>query len=103
MIFFLATHKTRTNFIEMPLPSHDSKQLDVLAYFNQLCSKLFPDSKIASKFACKHTKCTQIIKRAIAPSLEDKVVQMCKKQPFSILCDESNDSDWCREMFCHFG
>jgi len=68
MKFFLATHKTRTNFIEMPLPSHDSKQLDVLAYFNQLCSKLFPDSKIASKFACKCTKCTQIIKRAIAQS-----------------------------------
>ena len=63
----------------------------VADHFTQLCSKLFPDSKIASKFACKCTKCTQIIKRAIAPSLEDKVVQMCKKQPFSILCNESND------------
>ena len=61
--------------------------------FTQLHSKLFPDSKIASKFACKRTKCTQIIKRAIAPSLEDKVVQMCQIQPFSILCDESNDSN----------
>ena len=63
----------------------------VADHFTQLCSQRFPDSKIASKFACKHTKCTQIIKRAIAPSLEDKVVQMCTKQPFSNLCDESDD------------
>ena len=63
----------------------------VADHFTQLCSQRFPDSKIASKFACKRTKCTQIIKRAIAPSLEDKVVQMCTKQPFSNLCDESDD------------
>ena len=49
----------------------------VADHFTQLCSTFFPDSKIASKFACKCTKCTQIIKRAIAPSLEDKVVQIC--------------------------
>lgn len=59
--------------------------------FTQLCSKLFPDSKYVSKFADKHMNCTQIIKRATTTSLENKVVQMCQNQTFSILCDESID------------
>ena len=39
-------------------------------YFTDLCKKMFTDSKIAEKFACKLTKCTQIIKQAIAQIFE---------------------------------
>jgi hypothetical protein len=32
-----------------------------------------------------------IVKRAVAPDLLDDVVQICRSQPFTIMCDESND------------
>ncbi|XP_078315534.1 SCAN domain-containing protein 3-like [Crassostrea virginica] len=52
---------------------------------------MFPDSEIADKFACKRTKCTQILKQAIAPDLYDTLIKRCQSQPFTLLCDESND------------
>jgi hypothetical protein len=60
-------------------------------YFTKLCKKMFPDSKIAENFSCGRTKSTQIVKRAIAPSLDEQVVLACRSKPFTILCDESND------------
>ena len=60
-------------------------------HFSEICKKMFSDSKIAAQFACKRTKCTQVIKQAIAPDLENTLIERCKKQQFSILCDESND------------
>jgi hypothetical protein len=45
----------------------------------------------AKGFACGRTKTTQIVKRAVAPDLLDDVVQICRSQPFTIMCDESND------------
>jgi hypothetical protein len=60
-------------------------------HFTDLCKKMLPDSKTAEKFACIRTKCTQIIKQAIAPDLWRTLIKRCKKQPFTILCDESND------------
>ena len=63
----------------------------VADHFSDLCKKMFPDSKTAENFACKRTKCTQIVKQAIAPYLTDKLIKHCQENPFSILCDESND------------
>ena len=66
-------------------------------HFTKLVPKMFPDSQIASEFACGRTKCTQIVKRAIAPAIESTVVELCKNHHFSVLCDESTDrgSDKC--------
>ena len=33
----------------------------------KIVKKMFPDSEIAAKFACKKTKCTQIVKQALGP------------------------------------
>ena len=56
-------------------------------HFTKLCKKMFPDSEIAKGYSCGRTKTTQII----STSLHDDVVMKCKTQPFTILCDESND------------
>jgi hypothetical protein len=48
------------------------------------------DSEIANDFACGRTKSTQIDKRAVAPDLMGDVVQTCRSQPFTLMCDESN-------------
>lgn len=51
---------------------------------------MFPDSEIANKFACGRTKTTAIVKTALAPYFQQKVLHnMCN--PFSIMMDESND------------
>ena len=63
----------------------------VTDHFSDIVKKMFPDSEIAAKFACKKTKCTQIVKQALAPDFFKKVGDQCKNQPFSILVDESND------------
>ena len=60
-------------------------------HFTKLCKKMFTNSEIAKGFACGRTKTTQIEKRAVAPDLLDDVVQICRSQPFTIMCDESND------------
>jgi hypothetical protein len=51
------------------------------------------DPKLSSKTLTKITKhlSTQIVKSAVAPDLLYDVVQKCRSQPFTIMCDESND------------
>ena len=51
---------------------------------------MFPDSEIAKKFACGHTKTTAIIKQALAPHFL-KMVTQSMSNPFSIMMNESND------------
>ena len=51
---------------------------------------MFPDSKIAKGFSCGRTKTTALVKYALAPVLNDEVVQCCCTSPFT-LCDGSND------------
>ena len=60
-------------------------------HFTKLCKKMFPDSKIAERFACGRTKATAIVKCALAPALNAVVVAECQKSPFTILCDGGND------------
>ena len=37
------------------------------------------------------TKGTQIIKGALAPFFNDKVIKQCQNQPYGLMCDGSND------------
>ena len=50
---------------------------------------MFPDSEIAKKFACGHSKTAAIIKEALAPHYLSKTLHMSKV--FSVMMDESND------------
>ena len=67
----------------------------VADHFTRLCKDMFPDSKIAQKFSCGKTKTTQIVKRAIAPTLNKAVVAHCRTtcNSFSLSIDESNDKN----------
>ncbi|XP_028296540.1 uncharacterized protein LOC114458355 [Gouania willdenowi] len=52
---------------------------------------MFPGSAIARKYSAGKTKTTQLIKGAIAAELDDELAKTCRSQPFSLLCDESNN------------
>ena len=54
----------------------------------KLFRTMFPDSKIAKKFACGHTKTTAIVKEVLAPHYQKSIID----NPYSIMIDESNDS-----------
>ena len=51
----------------------------------------FPNSKIASDFACKRAKTKSIICDALDPHLKEPVINTLQVSPFNLLCDESND------------
>lgn len=59
-------------------------------HLSGLVSSMFPDSKIASGFACKHTKTKAIICDAIDPHFKKSVLNVARSSPFN-LCDESNE------------
>ncbi len=59
---------------------------------SKLFAQMFPDSDIASKFGCARTKCTAIVKEALAPHFHAKVLQNMSN-PYSIMIDESNDKE----------
>lgn len=56
----------------------------------QLFKKMFPDSKIASKYGCARTKTGSLI-RSLAISTDEKITETMKSQPFSLATDGSND------------
>lgn len=56
-----------------------------------LFRSMFPDSKIASYYGSARTKTTSIINRALAP--EFAVINMVRKQPFTLSLDGSNDQE----------
>ena len=66
--------------------------------FSQLASVMFPDSAIASKFACKRTKTAAVITEALAPDEQKRTVQYAQSGPFALTIDESNDM--CNEKGC---
>ena len=54
-------------------------------------SQIFPDSEVAMKFACGHTKTAAIIKEALAPHYCDQMLENLNKNcHFSLMLDESN-------------
>ena len=60
-------------------------------HFTKLAKQIFPDSDIAAKFTSGRMKTTMIVKKALAPRCDAKVVQLCQSHKFSLLTDESND------------
>ena len=60
-------------------------------HLSDLLPKMFPDSKIASDFGCKHTKTKTICCDALDPYYKTAVIQMAQKATFNLLCDESNN------------
>ena len=60
-------------------------------HFTKVCKVMFPDSKIALGYASGRTKTTAIVKHALAPAVNLKVIQECQTSPFTILCDGGND------------
>ena len=59
---------------------------------SKLFAQMFPDLKIARKFACGRTKTTAIVKEAFSPYYHAKAIHNMSN-PFSVfLMDESNDT-----------
>ena len=58
-----------------------------------LFRSMFPDSKIASYYGSARTKTTSIINRALAPEFAGSVINMVRKQPFTLSLDGSNDQE----------
>ena len=55
---------------------------------------MFLDSKLIIKeFSSGKTKAQAIVKSALAPTLNKKVIEACKSASFSILCDGGNIQD----------
>ncbi|XP_060125482.1 uncharacterized protein LOC118081165 isoform X3 [Zootoca vivipara] len=59
--------------------------------YNKCVAEMFPDSAIARKYSAGRTKTAQIIKGVIAAALDDELPKACQSQPFSLMCDESNN------------
>ena len=53
----------------------------VADHFNSLVSVMFPDSKIAAKFACARTKTAALITHALAPAANEPVLTALLTQP----------------------
>lgn len=60
-------------------------------HFTWVVKKMLLGSETAKKFACGRKKTTLIVKSAIAPELNEKVVDACRSGRFLLLTDESND------------
>ena len=76
-----------TNFIvqhNLPIATAD--------HLGHLFKKIFPDSKIASSYACAKTKTFAILNEAFAPDCHNYVVEHCKTHAYSVGHDGSNDS-----------
>ena len=82
----MAAEIMMSNFI-----AHHNLSFLTADYLSQLLKSMFPDSAIASDFACKRTKTKSIICDALDPYHKEVVISNLLKMPFSLLCDESND------------
>ena len=58
----------------------------------KLFHRIFPDSEIAKKFACGHSKTVAIVKEALAPHYLSKSLHDMSKV-YSVMMDESNDKN----------
>ena len=67
--------------------------ISVADHIGPLLKDIFPDSKIASAYACGRTKSTCILNRAIKPDLQAKLTDQMLESFFSISTDGSNDQN----------
>ena len=61
-------------------------------YLTYLFKEVFPDSKIAKRYAASRTKTMAIINESFAPHCRNYIVEHCKVHPYSLGTDGSNDS-----------
>ena len=59
-------------------------------HLTKLVKKAFPDSKIAEKFQCGHTKTAAIVNKALAPHYMEAIIPAACDGPLTIMMDESN-------------
>ena len=69
---------------DAPLAFHDN--------LSPTIRRVFPDSKIASKYHSASTKATCMLNEAVAPMLIKDLLQNMKCYPFSLSVDGSNDN-----------
>ena len=60
-------------------------------HLGQLFKNIFPDSQIASSYACARTKAFCITK-AFQPYYHKQIIDYCKNHPFTVGHDGSNDT-----------
>ena len=61
-------------------------------HLGQLFKNIFPDSQIASSYACSKTKTFCIINKAFQPYYHKQTIDYCKNHPFTVGHDGSNDT-----------
>ena len=64
---------------------------EAAGHLSTLFPVMFPDSKIATDFACKHTKTKAIICDALDPHFKKHIIDTIREHPFNLFCDESNE------------
>ena len=72
------------------LVEHDIA-FNVADHASKLFQRMFPDSKIASRFRSCRTKTTALCCETLAPSVRKEVVLEMEKRPFSLMMDETTD------------
>ena len=60
-------------------------------HLSALLPVMFPDSKVAKGFACRHTKTKALICNALDPYMKDPIITLLQSSPINLLCDESNE------------
>lgn len=60
-------------------------------HLSDLLTDIFPDSEIADKFQCKHTKTRAIVKHVLADHFRGELYKKLQKTLFSIIIDETTD------------
>lgn len=77
--------KIATFVVEHHLP------FQIMDHLSDLVTNIFPDSEVAKKFQCKHTKSRCIIKHVVGDHFRSLLVEKLRNTLFSIIIDESTD------------
>lgn len=70
----------------------------VMEHLPNLIQKVCPDSKIALKLKCGRTKTESIVTNVIGAVGNNNVIELMKKNKFSIILDESTDRSTIKHM-----
>jgi len=89
--FDVPTNVLRAEVMMCNFIAQHNLPMSVADHLTDLLPKMFEDSATAKQLSCKRTKTTQIIKKCLAPDATQHVIEHCRKSPFSVMIDESND------------
>lgn len=70
----------------------------VMEHLPKLIQKVCPDSKVALKLKCGRTKTESIVTNVIGAVGNNSVIELMKKNKFSIILDESTDRSTIKHM-----